>query len=60
LLFFPSFWEHLHFLCEQKNPLFGDSSARKKTVFPLMKGMVEKAEEQGIEFPKPCLVAAYV
>lgn len=45
---------------QAQNPIFGDSSARKKPVFPLMKGMVEKAEEQGIEFPKPYGVAASI
>jgi len=43
-----------------QNPIFGDSSARKKTVFPLMQGMVEKAEQQVIEFPKPYGVAASI
>lgn len=38
---------------QAQNPIYRDSTARKKTVFPLMKLMVEKAEEQGIGFPKP-------
>lgn len=45
---------------QAQNPTFGDSTAHKKTVFPLMQGIVKKAEQQGIEFPKPYGVAASI